>query len=424
MAGCLLFGLLSVAVPGQPAGAASGTVRLPTELDALAYAPNSETILFGSLGVETKLPGTVQDLEQVSVGLSSDGSISDVRVVQHLTVTGIGDFSFKVPGPARDVRVLPESASTPGLRKGALLWQGFSPGTKILAAEVDLFPGQEAERLPVAFSLRMAVDGRPLTRGVPASGAFRMTLEIRNNSAVPIRIADAPADPARLAPLLDTLRRLLASGRRAAPGRDGVPASVETTGPAATRQEAVEVPFVVHGEVVFPPGSLSLTDVGGAVARTDAQGLHVDFDAQVGGGAPQKAVVDIQGRATALGIPRLEMTGRPALPLAGPLRSPVGGSWARALALAPSRLDGRRMLALAMDVLWRVARLRQFDAYLGNPDVNGTSTSSYTFRLASPVRRVVTRAPGAPRAAPATIAAAVLIILLLVAATAVAWSYS
>src|SRR6266496_6216393 len=127
---CVAGAMVGVGLLGEVAHGAPGSVRLPTEADALAYAPNSETILFGALGVETRLPGPVDDREQVSVGLALDGSITKVRVAQRLTITGVGDFSFKVPGPARDVRSLPESASTPGLRKGALLWQGFAAGRK------------------------------------------------------------------------------------------------------------------------------------------------------------------------------------------------------------------------------------------------------------------------------------------------------
>jgi hypothetical protein len=408
----------------DPSATAAETVRFPTEVDALAYAPSSESILFGPLGVETRLPGPVADREEVTVGLSPNGAITSVTVVQRLTVSGTGDFSFKVPGPARDVQALPESAATPGLRKGALLWQGFAAGTKVLAARVELYPDQETERLPVSFVLEMSVDGRPLTADVPSSGAFRLFLQIRNSSALPIQVADADADPARLAPVLDMLRGLLTSGRAISPGQDGVPDAVETTGAVTTRQEQVEVPFAVRGEVLFPPGSLNLAEVEGGTVRSDLQGIHVEFRTQVGGGAPQEATVEVRGQANRLGLPGLVMTGSPASPLARQLRPPFGGSWSRAVARDPGRLDGRRMLGLALDVLWRVARLRQFDAYLGNPDVNGTSASQYTFRLA-PAVRPLGRLPAPPdRAAPAAIAGAIVLLLLLGVALALVWAHS
>jgi hypothetical protein len=421
--GFLLFPGLSMALQ-EPSATAAGTVRFPTEVDALAFAPSSESILYGPLGVETRLPGPVADREEVSIGLSTNGQIASVAVVQRLTITGTGDFSFKVPGPARDVQALPESGAIPGLRKGALLWQGFAAGTKILAARVELFPDQEAKRLPISLTLRMSVDERPISAGLPASGAFRLILEIKNSSAVPIRVADADADPARLAPVLDTLRGLLTSGRRIRPGQDGIPDAVETTGTVTSRQEPVEVPFEVRGEVLFPPGSLSEATVEGATARSDAKGTHVEFQIQVGGGAPQEATVDVRGQANRLGLPGFQMTGGPASPLARQLRPPFGRSWSGALARAPERLDGRRMLGLAMDVLWRAARLRQFDAYLGNPDVNGTSTSRYSFRLAPAVRP-----PGRPvdppaGAAPAAIAAALVLLVVLGTALALAWAHS
>jgi len=83
------------------------------------------------------------------------------------------------------------------------------------------------------------------------------------------------------------------------------------------------------------------------------------------------------------------------------------------------------MLALTLDTLWRVARLRQFDAYLGNPDVNGTSTSEYAFRLAPPLQRPEVRASAAPvTASPATTLAAILVIIILGVGLAVAWARS
>jgi hypothetical protein len=414
---------LVIALAG-PAMAASSTAKLPTDFDAMAFAPNSQTILFGQQGIETRLPGPVDDREQVVVGLSTDGSVARVQVTQRLTLFGTGDFSFKVSGPARDVEALPDSAERPGLRKGALLWQGFAAGQKLLAAQVELFPNQEAERLPLRFSLSMTVGGRPLEPGIAATGPFELRLGIENISAVPIGVADGEADAATLAPVLDTLRRLLASGHRPIPGTEGIPERVTVGGPTTQRQESVEVPFGVGGQFRFPLGSLVGVRVTGGEATSDASGVAVRFGARLGGGSDERFELRMTGQASHLRLPSLEMTGRPVLPVARVLRPPFGGSWSRAVGIDPSRVDGRRMLGLAMDVLWRVARLRQFDAYLGNPDIHGTSTSSYTFRLAPLVQRVAGAGSGPARAGPVTIAIAVLFLALLALGLALLWAYS
>jgi hypothetical protein len=417
-------GALVLALTGL-AAAAPSTAKLPTDFDALAFAPNSQTILFGQLGIETRLPGPVDDRERVVVGLSTDGSVARVQVTQRLTLLGTGDFSFKVSGPARDFETLPESGEQPGLRKGALLWQGFAAGQKVLAARVDLFPSQEAQRLPVHFSLRVTVGGRPLEPGDVASGPLELELGIENISAVPIGITDAEADPATLAPVLDNLQRLIASGRRPIPGTEGIPERVPVSGLVTQRRDEVEVPFEVEGRLRFPAGSVKGLQVAGGEAAAEGADVDVRFTARVGGGAQGRFDLRLTGQASHLRLPSLEMTGRPVLPLARALRPPFGRSWSRAVAVDPSRVDGRRMLGLAMDVLWRVARLRQFDAYLGNPDIHGTSTSSYTFRLAPVVQEVVGAAPGPARAAdPLTIAVAALLLVLLALGLALIWAHS
>src|SRR5207244_4677075 len=105
---------------------------------------------------------SVADDEVITVGFDAAGAPDSIQVDQRLTLMGLGDFEIRVPGPAMDVRALPGSAELPGLRKGAVLWQGFSSGTKLLAATMHLFPNLEAPRLPLRFSLSMTVGGAPL----------------------------------------------------------------------------------------------------------------------------------------------------------------------------------------------------------------------------------------------------------------------
>jgi hypothetical protein len=369
------------AVPWAASGA-TDRVHLPTVADALPFAPGTELILNGAQGVETQLPGRVADEEHVRVDLQADGSVAAVEVTQRLTLSGLGDFSFKVAGPASDVQALPESANQPGLRRGAVLWQGFSPGEKVLAARMTLFPDQEAKRLPLRFDLAMAVGGAPLAPGARRTGPLELTLRVTNVSAVPIAMVDVPTDPAELAPVLDAIHASLARGERPAPGEGGIPGDVAATGTRDSRSEDVEAPFKVAGEIVFPAGSLIAPSVSGGRSSSEPDGLHVRFERLLGGGSPLVLSIRIHGRARGLGLPVFTATASPAPPRAAVVKPPTPAGWTAAVATDPGSFEGSTMLAEAMSALWRVARLGQFDAYLGNPDPFGTSTTTYAFRLA------------------------------------------
>src|SRR4029079_11090094 len=66
-----------------------------------------------------------------------------------LVVTRIGDYRLTVPAPARNAVAAAGSDYTPGLRQGAVLWSGFSPGNRVLVANVTLDPEAAAPLLPM-----------------------------------------------------------------------------------------------------------------------------------------------------------------------------------------------------------------------------------------------------------------------------------
>jgi hypothetical protein len=421
---CLLGVLpLSGAAPSGIALAADAArVHLPTALDGLAYAPNAETILFGQAGIETQLPGAVQDTEDIGIDLGTTGAVDLVTVTQRLVLSGLGDFSFKVPGPARTVEALPESSIQPGLRKGAVLWQGFSPGRKALAARMEMFADQEALRLPLQLALGMTVGGRSFVPGRRSSGPLRLTLTVTNVSAVPIGLVDAEGDPTQLAATLDAIRAALADGMRPAPGSGGIAADIDIAGPQAQRSERVEVPFTVHGDVVFPPGTVgALTATGGTVTE-QADGTHVAFSSELAWPGALSLRVDITGQATNLPLPKVTVNAGTGLVRPEALEPPSGLTWQAGLAADPSAFDGRAMLGLALDVLWRTARLRQFDAYLGNPDATGTSTSTYMFRLAPLTAKAEGPVAAVPRLGVFGAVGLGAVVLLLAFGLALAWA--
>ena len=81
------------------------------------------------------------------------------------------------------------------------------------------------------------------------------------------------------------------------------------------------------------------------------------------------------------------------------------------------------MVARLMVALWRTARLAEFDAYLGNPQPTGRSSSTYLFQLV-PTPRHAAPAPvaAAARLRPIGLAAASMVLLLLLLGGAVVWS--
>ena len=88
---------------------------------------------------------------------------AQIRVRQRLLVRGKGDYQLAIGGPIDDALPAPGSQSTPGLRTDQLLWAGFSPGRKVLAADVLLRPRAAAQYLPVRLRLQGEGDRTVLT---------------------------------------------------------------------------------------------------------------------------------------------------------------------------------------------------------------------------------------------------------------------
>ena len=68
------------------------------------------------------------------VGVREDGSAETVDVTQRLTLPKVGDYSFVIPAPVLSVVGAGGTQSEPGQRNTGIVWQGFSPGGRVLAA--------------------------------------------------------------------------------------------------------------------------------------------------------------------------------------------------------------------------------------------------------------------------------------------------
>ena len=145
----MLRGVIVVIAALWAAGsAAAAVVLLPSPTTRIGSEPP-----LGSAAptgpVQLPRPPRADSRQQVLVDVAESGELVAVRVRQRLTLNGRGDYFFQIAAPVRDVRALPESQSEPGLRRSAILWQGFSPGRRVLAAELELEPAVVARTLPV-----------------------------------------------------------------------------------------------------------------------------------------------------------------------------------------------------------------------------------------------------------------------------------
>jgi hypothetical protein len=337
---------LLVAAPSATA-AAPRFWALPSPLAPLSSSPPLGT---GALASGEGRPHRVFAATRVRVAIDQAGTPFAVRAVQRLDVRRIGDYSFQIGAPVLDVRAAAGSDASPGLRSGAYLWQGFNPGRRTLAAQVELDPRAAAGSLP----LRVEV------------AADRVTLHNVTTLTVPTFAADARVPP--LLAYLASLRRSVSAGVLPSGGGAVVTSALE---PVRVR---VDAPLLVTGTV-------------------GARRIDLVLDGSVS--YPRGAV-------------HLEV--RPQPPRA--LLTPGPGE------------SGRRLLLRATRATLSLARLHQYQAYLGNPDPGGTSQTTYVYvsgRRADVPQTAVPKSEGAGRVRTVLVAIGS---LAAVALAAFAWARS
>lgn len=299
--------------------------------------------------MSNRTPGPIDAREVVHVGVGPNGDVRSVVVDQDLTVHGVGDFTLKFPGPARDVTGPPDATVQPGLRRGSVIWEGFSAGTKPLDATVTLDPALETLRLPLQLSITTAAGG--------------VGLRVTNVSASTEPFVAATPDRAALATLLDQLRAAVVAGQLPVAGAGGFPLTLPATGSAVrTDSRRVITPFRVRGTVT----------AGAASAAVDAL--------VPGPNAPDGVlVVHVQGSADASPTPRVSLTAHASAPDPSSLTPPASApTWRDALAHA-SPQEVASAFHAAQAVLWQDV-LATNSPYLGNPQPGSSDT---TFLLAT-----------------------------------------
>jgi hypothetical protein len=391
--------LLAAAAPlalGLPplAGAATqqillpGPTPFPTQSPPLVAANASQPVLL-------PFRVTAKADERVAVGVDREGRVVALRARHRLVLRGKGDYQIVIGAPVEDVRAAPGSDSQPGLRTGQILWAGFSPGRKVLAADARLNPGSAAPFLPLR--LRAQRDGD------------RYVLTVSNATEVSEIAYGGTGVRSELAALLDRTRRESLAGARLSP------AYATILGLVRHRDEAARIvaPFRVEGVLRFPRSPT-------AVRGGTLHGSTVAFAATLGDRAPLSLTVAVRGG----GAPRLHLLARPAPVVRG--LAPAGASTWKAAARRRS-LPVRHLLDRLIDTRMQLVRADQYQGFLANPDPQGRNRTVYIYE---------TSAAPAPRASSGSSdsssgGASALLIALVIAgsvlgagAAVVAWAHS
>jgi hypothetical protein len=325
-----------VAVPGGHAADQAAT--LPSPFFSVRTAPP----LTGTVvATETRFPGRLSSTQAVRVSVDPLGHLFRVVDVDRIGITRKGDYSFVVAAPVEDVRAGAGSGSEPGLRSGAVVWQGFSPGRRLLAAEISLRPRAAASSLP----LRLTVD---------ESG-----VRLVNTTAAPVTTVDANVAAVEIARVLDAARAALRAGTP-------TPAPVvSAVGPVREVRVVARVPVRVQGKVRF--GSLPARKVTAVIGRNP---------------------LPIPGTG---GLKALDLSVSVPEP-ASVLRPPGALRW-RDLARSGRLPRGREAVRLAANRLFAAALAVQFQEFLANPDANGVARTSYRYVLARQAESLAAATP-------------------------------
>jgi len=322
--GLLVCGITLVAL--VPAGTAGASLLYLIATTA-QLAPQPPFPAQGS--PETRFLGRIVNRERVVVGIDGAGVPQSIVVIQRLTLTHKGDFTFTIPAPATSARAAPGSHGEPGLRQAGIVWQGFSAGRRELGAVVGLRVGAAAPALPLQITVR------------------------RHNGTTAVTFTTVPATLVRLsvgvvAPA--QLDRVLRQMRRAAAHPAGGPGSgwaLEASHITQVRQ-AIRPPLRLQGTVA-------------------AGGPTVSFRAVIGNGAAYRKTIVALGSGT----PTINIVAKP-LPTLEilPTLKEVGTSPNPVLALATATP--------------RIALATQFQQFLGSPDPYGRSSTTYLYRTVAP----------------------------------------
>ena len=318
-----------------PAGAQTQQALLP---GPTPYPTDSPPLVSANAPAPAFLPYNVhiKSFERVHVGIDEHGRPVRVVVRQRLLLSGKGDYQLSIGGPVADVRAAPGSQSEPGLRSDQVLWAGFSPGRKVLAADAIVRTRPAARYLPVRVRVRAEPGGATLT----VTNATQ-TPEIEYTGSV-----RAP----EMATLLDRTRRTSLAGRRLQPTY----ATFEGLVGVSKQPAQIEAPLKVEGELAVPGGP------------------PVSFARVLGDGRPLSFRVHARGKGT----PQVRLRVMPAV-VTRLLQPPGASTWTQAV--RHGRFSPASLLRRLIETRMRLVRSDQYQSLLSNPDPSGSGRAVYVY---------------------------------------------
>ena len=342
----------ALAITAVPSAlAVTPVVSLPWPPTVLPETPPLAPPTSGVLPLSPLFLGKLESRERVVVGLADDGTPHSVRVLQTIVVKRLGNYVFAVPAPVLSVLPGTGTESQPGRRENQILWQGFSPGHRVLAAWADLRPAESAGSLPLRVRVTTEVAGSPLAPGEKRSGDLRVTLTAENATVATAQSFTAEPDPVDLAIVLGRIRSAIRRDVYA----EGL--NIRLRGPSTPVKVRVAAPLQLEGTLTFAPGTAQLRGARGGVARVS--GL---LDER----RPRLRIV-LRGQALNASAPTLALRVRTAdIPDT----------------VTPAQ-DARTRLAGTIALELTYARKRQYDMFLASPDQTGPSSATYVYRSAA-----------------------------------------
>ena len=403
---CVLYALAGVS-PSFAMPLAGIPLPIPAQLQVVG---GSTVNLPPDRLLVSKVPGSVKDSEAVTVQVGPDGTPAVVEVLQRLTLEGTGDYVVRERGPARAVAAVGDGP-IPVLQRGTVVWQGFSPGHRDLAATLRLDPVLELARLPLGVELGFVPDAsagsassalaEPLGAGGVVTRAGTVTLRLRNQTTQSIDIASGQASRTALAAVMTRLQEAAAHpGLRPPIAGAGLPRALEGTATSNPTATSTFVPIHIDG----------VLSVSGAAATFIGRGLTAhSSSANLAGilSATAAFSVHVSGPArfsmTVHGLPGLDAR---ALGPPGDHRS-----WTAWASSPDSLTEQTAVTTQALGAVAQAAIGAQLVPYLA-ANLDGELSSSFTYELAPTLAVAAVARSLTPRPLPIALAAVLLIAAL------------
>jgi len=407
--------LAAIATPAGPqAGVPQAGIALVQpvhDVDPLAGALNLG--LRKDRLLRSVVPGPVANTETLTVAVGPTGAPARVTDLQQLVIRAAGNYIVRELGPARRAVGLGDTVP-PVLELGQVVWQGFSPGSRTLRAELTLDPGIEAHRLPMSIRIDFRDRQgrhRPLRPGgqAPADGTATVTLVNATGSPRTVGLGTAQLRP--LAATLDLLYAAALLPRTAVPpyAGGGLPtvlagthagdeqltavAPLRVTGRLGVVEASAGAPAVVRGPGTTPTAAGA--DIAGTLDAT------ATFEVDLHAGQHLRADLDVR--------PWLDP--RTLVP-------PGAATWKDWAATGPDAAAIRDATTTAAEAAAAAARAAEYSPYL-QADTPGTDLSSFRYVVAPAA--ATPRAGDVIRAKPGAITAAAFALVAIAGNAALLW---